>query len=296
VLVKASFDLKRVLLVGAGDEVQSLAERLSESPEMGFDIVGSIGDAPESLGTVENLVDVVERFKVQEVILFPSSFGEGQILPVLKQLKDRMIQIRIVSPLARIIGTRVRVEELGGLHLFSVERGAFLLGRRFLKRLGDILVGLVSLPFVLLPCAVYYMYGTITGRVKFFGELRLRKGGRRLAWPRAITVGGREASDIVKIRLVFQLLAGRLSLVGPPVLHPSWKVNDTAGELLEMRPGITGRWRIMIFADHPTALRDEALELHRWSLTRDMMVLIQSIPAILSGRYPAWYFEDGRDT
>ncbi|UCF06667.1 MAG: glycosyltransferase [bacterium] len=295
-LVKASFDLKRVLLVGTGGEVQSLARRLSESPEMGFDIVGSISDAPDSLGTVHDLVDVVERFKVQEVILFPSSLGEEQILPVLIQLKERMIQIRIVSPLARIIGTNVRIEELEGLHLFSVERGAFLLARRCIKRLGDILIAVLSLPFVLLLCAVYFMYGTITGQVRFYGEIRLGKGGRRFAWPRAITGRGREASDCVKIRLLFQLLAGTLSLVGPPALHPSWDVSDAASELLETRPGITGRWRIMMFGDHSTALSDEALELHQWSLTREMMVLIQSIPAILSGRYPTWYFENGRDT
>ena len=155
---------------------------------------------------------------------------------------------------------------------------------------------LVLLPFVLFLSAVYHIYGTITRRVRFFDEIRLGKGGRRFAWPRAVTAGGSEASDFFKLRLPILLLTGRISLVGPPAPRPSWRDETAAGAGPDLRPGITGRWRVTPFKGRGAAESEELIEYQQWSLTGEMMVLIQSIYPVFSGRYPHWYFQNGRDS
>ncbi len=295
-LVRASFDLKRVLLLGSEHEAGELSRCLLAFPELGFDIVGYLGEGADSLGTVNELTEIVNRFKVQEVIVLPSYEGEGSILPFLLHSRGRMIQVRVVSPLARFLGKGVRVEELAGIQMFSIERGALFLARRAFKRTGDILASLVLLPFVSFFSALYYTYGKFTGRVRFFSEVRRGAGAREIRWPRVVGVSGREAGDIFKVELCLHVLLGRLSLVGPLPALLSWSTDELAGDLCDFKPGVTGRWRVMSYGGWPAAMEDGVLELQSWSLTREIVILAQSLKAMLFGIYPKWYFENRRDS
>lgn len=292
-LVRARFDLKRVLLLGARDEVERLSSRLAASPELGVDVVGHINDGPDSLGTVRELPAIVERFKVQEVIILPSYQGGSALLPFLMHSRGRMIQVRIVSPLARMLGRGARVEEMGGVHVFSVERGGLFLFWSGLKHAIDFAAALLLLPISAFLSAPYRMYGTITGRVHFFREARL-SNGRQVRWPRGVRAGGGEVSDFLKYELFALVLGGRLSFTGPPPSLPWWSMGEIAGETSMFNAGITGAWRISSSADWRTAIENEMLEMQNWSFTRVIVILAQSIPALFTGTYPDWFYNDRR--
>ena len=53
---------------------------------------------------------------------------------------------------------------------------------------------------------------------------------------------------------------------------------------------------LAIFRGRGAAESEELIEYQQWSLTGEMMVLIQSIYPVFSGRYPHWYFQNGRDS
>lgn len=292
-LVRARFDLKRILLLGGRDEEERLHEALSSSPELGIDIVGHVNDGPESLGSVRDLPDIVERFKVQEVFVLPSYREMGELVPFLMHSRGRMIQVRIVSPLARLVGRGARVEELGGLHVFSIERGViFLMGCGF-KRVMDLLAALVLLPLSVFFSAICRLYGTITRRVHFSREVRVW-GGREIRWPRGVLAGGGEVSDIFKFELFALVISGRLSFIGPPPLLPAWSPGEIAGEASMFRAGITGAWRISNWSDWKTAMESEMFEMQYWSFTREAIILVRSIPAMLTGAYPEWFYNNRR--
>lgn len=295
-LVKASFDLKRVLILGDREDVAGLESRLSAFPELGIDVVGYIGDGEDSLGSVGELPEVVERFRIQEVIVLPSFHEEEPLLPFMVHSRGKMIQVRVISPLARFLGTGTRVEELGGLHTFTIERGFFFLAWCGLKRTGDIISALILLPFVSFFSVIHYIYGRITGNVTFYKEIRRGVGGRNISWPRAVTASGRESADIFKIELWFNLLAGRLSLVGPPPAHSSWSMEQTARDIYRFRPGITGGWRVTPYEEWVNAAEDEILQMQNCSPTREVVILAQSIGCILSGMYPAWFYKERRNS
>ncbi len=291
--VRARFDLKRVLLLGARDETERFISTLAASPELGVDVVGHVNDDPDTLGTIRELPSIVERFKVQEVFILPSYQGGSMLLPFLMHSRGRMIQVRIVSPLARMLGSGVRVEEIGGLHVFSVERGGLFLFWSGLKRVIDFAAALILLPISAFFSAFYRLYGTMSRRVRFFRETRLWNG-REVHWPRGVKVGGGEVSDFLKYELFVLVLGGRLSFTGPPPALPSWPMGEIAGKTSMFQAGITGIWRISSSADWRTAIENEMLEMQNWSFTREIIILAQSIPALVAGTYPDWFYNDRR--
>ncbi len=294
-LVKASFDLKRVLILGSEEEVSRIEKSLTDFPELGIDIVGYIGDGDDSLGKVGELPEVVERFRIQEVIVFPSFHEEESLIPFMVRSRGKMIQVRVISPLARFLGTGVRVEELAGYHTFTIDRGFFFLVWCGFKRIVDVGAALILIPFVSLFSLIYFIFGKITGIITFYRETRLAAAGAPIRWPRAVAASGRESSDLVKIELWFYLLTGRLSLVGPPPAHTAWTMEQTVRDIYRFRPGITGNWRIAHYDDWTNATEDEILQMQSCSPTREIIILARSITLMLRGVYPAWFHNERRN-
>jgi lipopolysaccharide/colanic/teichoic acid biosynthesis glycosyltransferase len=291
-LVKARFDLKRVLLVGTRAEALALTERLAGEAELGIDVVGYVNDDAGALGTTEKLSEIAERFKIQEVIIGESHQRDGALLPFLAYSRRRVIQIKMISSLARFLGTGVRVEELAGLSVFSMERKSFFRFERAIKRFTDFLIGVAVLPFVSIASLAVRICGTMHGRVKFFTEERVGKGGAAFSWPRAVGHAGREATDLVKPELCLSLIRGSVSLVGPPPLYAAQSV-AFVGALSAVRPGITGKWRLSRQGAANQALEEEALGLESWSIGQDVSILAGTIKLICSGTYPAWFYSKG---
>jgi GT2 family glycosyltransferase/lipopolysaccharide/colanic/teichoic acid biosynthesis glycosyltransferase len=295
-LLKARFDLKRVVIVGTPEEAVALTERLVGTPKLGIEVVGYVGAGDEALGAAEDLPRIVERFKIQEVLVCPSRAADRALLPFLAYSRGRVVQIKVVSPLARFLGAGTRIEELGGLAVFSMDRRTLYRFELALKRCADVAAGAAGLPLVTIASLIYRLYGTIMGRgARRFREERLGEGGRPLSWPRVVRPSGREAGDAVKPVLCLLLIEGKVSLVGPPALRPG-EGGAFADTLAAARPGITGRWRTARKKPRAQALEEEALGLESWSIGRDITVLMESAGPILSGGSPAWFFSKGDAT
>jgi hypothetical protein len=287
-LVLASFDLRRVALVGEADEAAVFAGAVSEDREAGIDIIGRIGEGPDSLGSPGELDSVVERFRIQELIILPSAAGERGLVGIMTGPVSRSVRINIISPAARVTGRDTRSESLGGIHMFAVERGTSFLLTRSLQRLIDIAAGILLMPFSLAFRALASLPGP-RGRISFFTERRKGTGGA-FGWPRAVMPSGGEASDLVKPLLAAQLIAGRISLVGPPALPGGSPGGEPA-----VRPGLSGLWRIA-GADGPVdAVENEILMLNNQTFTGRILIMVRSVIPCLAGRYPDWFHSKGVD-
>jgi GT2 family glycosyltransferase/lipopolysaccharide/colanic/teichoic acid biosynthesis glycosyltransferase len=291
-LVKARFDLKRVAVVGTREEALNLSERLAGASELGIEVVGYVGEGADTLGPLEALSELVDRFKIQEVYICESRQSERELLPFLMHSRQRVIQIKMLSPLARFLGAGVRVEELAGLAVFSMERRVFYTFGRALKRCLDFIVGAAALPIVSFLSLGLHIYARIGGKVAFFSEERVGKNGRPLRWPRVVFESGRETGDLVKPKMCLLLLSGGLSLVGPPALHPA-QVRGFAESLGRVSPGITGRWRLSRDRSRERALEEEALGLESWSIGLDVIMIMESMKIMCLGIYPRWFFTKG---
>lgn len=286
-LVKARFDLKHVLIVGTKEEAELVRRRFASEPEMGIEVVGFMDMTGNGLGKPEELPEIVERFTIQEVIVCQSHSTERSITAVLGEIRRRMIDVKMISPLARILGSGARVEELAGLPAFTMERRSFIAFERVLKRVTDFAVGLVVLPFSALGALFLRAMRGKRGGLRSWKEIRRGRGGAEFLWPRATNSSGKELSDLAKPGLWLLLAKGRLSLVGPPALK------DAPSDYVEMlsrgRPGITGRWRVARHESRMEALESEVAAVDSQSTGRDLSILISSVRAICSGSYPAWF-------
>lgn len=107
--------------------------------------------------------------------------------------------------------------------------------------------------------------------------------------PRVTRIGAwmRRAS-LDELPQLWNVLRGQMSLVGPRMISPPElaQYGDAAGELLSVRPGITGLWQV---SGRSSLRRDDRVRLdleyvRARSLGLDLRLLARTIPAVLSGR------------
>ncbi len=293
--VKAGFDHKRVVLAGNKEETKNFLAALSSSPGFGIDIVGHINNEEGSLGRSNDIENIIERFKIQEIFIFPSFQSMGEILPVIVGSEYSSVQVRIVSPLARFLGSGVRVDRIGNNYLFSIEKSPLFQLKKWAIRTMDIMFSFILLPFSITLSLILRLYGMITGHISFYKEKRYTAGKREMLWPRIVFESGREVGDIFKVELYFLILTGRLSFVGLPVLLTEKELTTFGGAENRFRPGITGRWRISRLDHTVSSVRDEVVELRKQSLTNYLLIIFKSAFVWFSGRYPDWFYsEDGK--
>jgi hypothetical protein len=291
--VKAAFDLKRVLLVGSSDEVEEITERLLSDPGLGLEIVGFVNDSPGSLGTQAEIPEIIERFNVQEVIVLSSCRSVETMLPLLMHSSGHMIQVRTVMPVARLLGSGVRIEEFVGLPMFSMERGVVYLFWKGLKRVAEIILSLVILPFSAVAALILFVSAKLSGSIRFHGERRVGQGGRELILPRITLPSGGEGGDLFKPLLFLQVLTGRMSLVGPPPLKASQRPFEGPASVIDYKPGISGRWRSSNEAPVYEVIEAEFVSIQNWSLRKELSIMIRSLRFAFSGRYPVWFDTEG---
>ncbi len=286
-LVMASFDLRRVLLAGDAEEAADFAANALEHPEAGIDIIGRVGAGEGSLGGPEDLQSIVDRFRVQEMVILPSAAKDDGIVKIMTGPVSRSIRINIISPAARVTGRDTRSENLGGVYMFTIERGTSFLLTRWMQRLIDLAAGLLLLPVCALCWLPFAAIGRTFGGVRIFTEKR--RGARSdLRWPRAVLRSGREASDAVKPLLALHLLTGRLSLIGPPALPV-----EIPGGRSVLRPGVSGEWRLRPAAGPSEAVEDEILMLNNQTFAGRILLMVRSVIPCLAGRYPEWFYSKG---
>ena len=292
--VKAGFDRKRICLVANSEETESFLASIFSFPELGLDVVGTISDEKNSLGTIDDIESIIDRFKIQEIFVFPSFQSVEKMLSVIVG-PDSTIQIRIVSPLARFLSSGVRVDRVGNSYLFSVEKGSVFQMKKWIIRILDIMFSLIILPFSIVLSLFLRLYGKKMGRISFYREKRYAMDKREISWPRIVFQSGREGGDIFKPRLYFLVLINKLSFIGSPVFLSKRDLMQFGRMGNSLRSGITGNWRISRQDYDVSSIRDEIVELQKQSLTNYILLIFKSAVVWISGSYPEWFYREDRE-
>jgi exopolysaccharide biosynthesis polyprenyl glycosylphosphotransferase len=107
--------------------------------------------------------------------------------------------------------------------------------------------------------------------------------------PRVTRVGALlRKTSIDELPQLWNVLVGEMSLVGPrpPIPSEVEKYERWQRRRLSMRPGITCLWQISGRSnlDFETWMRLDLNYIDNWSLTLDLVILLKTIPAVLSTR------------
>jgi lipopolysaccharide/colanic/teichoic acid biosynthesis glycosyltransferase len=150
--------------------------------------------------------------------------------------------------------------------------------------------GLNGAPFMMLKFRTMRLDQTAVVDQQIVDELKGRGILYKLENDPRITRIGKwlRRSSIDELPQLFNVMRGEMSLVGPRPLVPFMLVGDLQdlAQRAAVRPGITGLWQISARANNTKI--DDMLEfdleyVRRCSLKTDMVVLMKTIPAVLSG-------------
>lgn len=127
-----SLDVKRVLIVGAGDEGERIVSELSKSSSGKYLAVGIVDDDPLKrgrhihgvpvLGTNDDIPRLAENLEVEEIIISRPSHGGEEVRSVLAKSRGVKARLRIVPTLAEIVSGSARPTDIRDLKLKDLLR------------------------------------------------------------------------------------------------------------------------------------------------------------------------------
>lgn len=276
---KRGYNLKSILLIGAGELGQRVIETIEIHRELGFRITGILTRHPEKVGTtikgipvvgqVSDVESVLNRSRAEQVLIALPIEDQGLVKQLMEQLALRTVDVKVVPDLYQYITLCGGLEEFGGLPIISLQGGPLDGWNLIAKRLFDFLLALcvllIASPLMLVIAILIKV--TSRGPVLFRQE-RAGMDGKtfeilkfRTMYTGAETSGVKMASrhdprrtplgallrrtSLDELPQLFNVLVGDMSLVGPrperPIFIEEFKRQVPKYHLRhKVKSGITG--------------------------------------------------------
>lgn len=275
------------------------------------------------LGKVQELERFLKSTSIYQVFL-ALPFWEQHRLPELVDTCHHVgVPFRVVPDLYHLSFDQVSVDQLSGLPLIGLRTVTLRGWNLWLKRMLDLALILMAAPFVLLVVAIIALAIRLdsVGPI-VFRQTRVGKDGKPFTTykfrtmvadaetrkaqvasngsidqrlfklrddPRKTRVGRfLRRTSLDEIPQLWNVLMGDMSLVGPRPQIPEEvaRYEEWHRRRLEVMPGMTGLWQVLGRSDtsFDEMVRLDIYYAEHWSLSMDLRILIQTIPAVLSGR------------
>jgi len=263
----------------------------------------------------ERLLELVEEFNISDVVVAITGEMRGQTFQALLDTQERGVEVTRMRTIYEELMGRVPIHHLESdwvIRSFVDEArasGFYLIASRALDILAaliGLLVFALMLPFLALAILlddgwpIFYTQARLGKGAKEFEMLKLRTmiknaeadGKAQVAEehdPRVTRVGRflrRMSMD--ELPQFWNVLRGEMSLVGPRP-EELWVVegyNDEQRQRLAVKPGLTGPMQIAGRGelDMDSRLALEMDYIRNYSLWKDLRILLQTLPAVLSGK------------
>ena len=328
VLEKAGYR-RRALLVGSGEHIEAVAQALAGRAHAQVDIVGYISLRPRpqnglrSLGTLDELPQILMTERLQEVIIADPDFPEEQAIELVDLCHQRGVTVQVAPSTMEILIERAEFMPGQTVPLFTLRPPVFEGIDYALKRTFDLVVASVTLVLlspVLLAIAVAVklssrgpaiyrsvrpgMAGKPFSCFKFrtmrehadqiqadLEPLNEQSGALfKIREDPRLTKAGRflRRFSLDELPQLANVIRGEMSLVGPRPLpmRDFERLEEWHKKRYLVLPGITGLWQVSGRSelDFDDLVRLDFLYLERWSVFLDLSILLKTIPAVLSRR------------
>jgi exopolysaccharide biosynthesis polyprenyl glycosylphosphotransferase len=328
-VLRAAGYQRRAVLVGTGHHIEAVANALKAGEATPIDVVGFVSLEPRpdngvrSLGTLDQIADVVTEHRVDEVIIADPAFPQQQAVELVDVCHQRGVRVRVAPSTMEILVHRAEFIPGQSVPLFELRPPVFEGIDFAIKRTFDLVIsGLLVLLLspLLLVCAlaiklssrgpvIYRSVRPGIGGVPF-ECLKFRTMYRDAEQRQADLEPLNEASGaLFKIRddprmtpvgrllrrfsldelpQLFNVVRGEMSLVGPrPLPERDYRrLEDWHKKRYLVMPGITGLWQVSGRSDldFDDLVRLDFLYLERWSVFLDLSILLKTIPAVFLRR------------
>jgi exopolysaccharide biosynthesis polyprenyl glycosylphosphotransferase len=320
---------RRAVLVGSGKHIEEVARALADRARAQVQIVGYVSLTPRpqnglrSLGRLDEMVDVLERERPQEVIIADPDFPQEKAVELVDLCHQRGVTVQVAPSTMEILIDRAEFSPGHTVPLFTLRPPVFEGVDFAIKRTFDLVLsvlGLILLSPVFLIIAIAIKLSSrgpviyrsvrpgMAGRPFFCLKFRtMREHAEQVQDelepfnelsgalfkirddPR-MTVVGRflRGFSLDELPQLVNVVRGEMSLVGPRPLpmRDFDRLEEWHKKRYLVLPGITGLWQVSGRADldFDDLVRLDFLYLERWSIMLDLSILLKTIPAVLSRR------------
>jgi exopolysaccharide biosynthesis polyprenyl glycosylphosphotransferase len=273
-------------------------------------------------GDAQALLEIIARAEAHRLIIGPHSLTNAMTFELIEAARDAGTRVSLLPDMLEVVGSSVDFDDLYGVTLLGVRHTHLSQSSRRLKRAFDLVGATIVLVATALPMAVIAIAIRLgTPGPVLFRQWRVGRGGEpfRIVKFRTMVDGAErlkdelrglnEADGLFKIHddpritrvgrvlrrtsldelpQIFNVLAGRMSLVGPRPL-----VADEDGCILGVRrgrlrltPGMTGQWQISGSSRIPLGdmVKLDHLYVSNWTLWNDVKILLRTVPYVLARR------------
>ena len=314
----------RVLIVGAAGTGCALAERILTSAPGEVTVIGFLDDGLPMrtevcagamvLGRIDDAPRIVAETAASEVILALPRHEQTRMLALVNQMEALPIQISLVPDVLDLAWFKTRVEDLNGIPLLRLRESPLDGPARAIKRLMDLAFASLALvlyaPVMLLiamsikldspgPALIRQQRVGENGRLFEMLKFRTMRAAaertppaephKRRDDPRVTRVGRfLRRFSLDELPQLVNVIKGEMSLVGPRPELP-WLVDryeTWQRRRFAVPPGMTGWWQVNGRSDRPMHLHveDDLYYIRNYSLWLDILILLKTVPAVLSGR------------
>lgn len=319
---KLGYGRTRCIIIGAGTTGIRAMQRIMDHPEKGYDVVGFLDDDTGKLNTaiskrpvldkILNIREVVERMNIEEVFIAIPSLRHNRIMELIMKCEGLPVGFRIASDLFGVLAHNTDIEFLEELPVFDLkeekENRAYTLSKRIMDIAIACVLVLLALPlWTLIPLLIrldsrgttFFVHERIGLNGEPFRIYKFRTMEETTdpyayspdkAADKRITRVGRflRQTSMDELPNLINVLKGDMSIVGPRPEMPFIVQNyrEWQKKRLTVKPGITGLWQILGRKDIPLHdnLEYDFYYIKNRSLLLDIIILLKTIPAILSRR------------
>jgi exopolysaccharide biosynthesis polyprenyl glycosylphosphotransferase len=313
----------RVALVGSGTLGHALFERIAKHPELGFRIIGTIGQntllekVTPSLGSINQLPEIVQREKIDVVVAALSEHETPSLVALLKMSEGLNIEFLLVPDVVEMMTNHVLLQEIDGLPLLRIKKVPLAGWNGLLKRTIDFsfaLVGLIVFAPIFLLIAllirldskgkIFYkqkrvgLDGHEFDMIKFrsMREGAEKKSGPVWAQPQddRVTRVGRflRRFSIDELPQLWNVVKGEMSLIGPRPERPFFieKFRGQIPRYLDrhrVKSGMTGWAQVNgLRGQAPIEERTEydIYYIENWSLAFDVKIILKTLWTVILGK------------
>jgi putative colanic acid biosynthesis UDP-glucose lipid carrier transferase len=279
-LRRRGYNLRRIVIVGAGDLGREIAERIRRMPWSGLEVLAFYDDdrslhgtklaAVPVAGSPDDLLRDLERSPVDQIWVALPLRAEARIRQLLEALRQHSVQVRFVPDIFNFSLLRHSVTEIAGLPVINLTESPLEGPNLLLKNIEDfvlsLLILIVTAPLMLAIAIgvklssrgpVFYRQERVTWNGERFHILKFRSmpvDAEARSGPVWSTCGEHRATpfgaflrrtSLDELPQFFNTLRGEMSIVGPRPERPEFVARfkrEVPGYMQKhlVKAGITG--------------------------------------------------------